>query len=349
MEEIIMNEIDVIIQMLEESEYDAYTFSDNKLHIIDKEEEIDFQAKLANNNYYFKDNIRDFLYMKSKKYIDDNTTIQQIIIEKSGDNYYFCFLERDTYNQMIRTIKSSKNDVLDCRNLAVMNCSWDEMIQYADTVFEDLEEIKKIDKVFNQNFNYNKLDDSYFIGKLENKKEDEYDEEINDVDEYNDEEIIGIDEDEYENEYENEYEDEYEENDEIDEIDYKQEFEQIDENMKSGLSNVFEDNSIKQYLKYIQQKLKEEKELDDECNANEYSEAYKQYYDEYQVKINNQKIDGTAKCRIVADCEASVDQNSYDSILIDEGVVNLKSVVQAVQKSMENDANSGEKEIKDER
>ena len=64
MEEIIMNEIDVIIQMLEESEYDAYTFSDNKLHIIDKEKEIDFQAKLANNNYYFKDNIRDFLYMK---------------------------------------------------------------------------------------------------------------------------------------------------------------------------------------------------------------------------------------------------------------------------------------------
>lgn len=116
MEEIIMNEIDVIIQMLEESEYDAYTFSDNKLHIIDKEEKIDFQAKLANNNYYFKDNIRDFLYMKSKKYIDDNTTIQQIIIEKSGDKYYFCFLERDNYNQMIRTIKSSKNDVLDCRN-----------------------------------------------------------------------------------------------------------------------------------------------------------------------------------------------------------------------------------------
>ena len=43
-------------EMLEDEKYDSYVYDNNRFHIIDRYNNIDFEAKLSGNNYYFKDN-----------------------------------------------------------------------------------------------------------------------------------------------------------------------------------------------------------------------------------------------------------------------------------------------------
>ena len=57
MENALLDIIEEIIEMLEEGNYDSYAYDNNRFHIIDRYNNIDFEAKLCNNNYYFKDNI----------------------------------------------------------------------------------------------------------------------------------------------------------------------------------------------------------------------------------------------------------------------------------------------------
>ena len=80
MEEKIMTLIDKIIEMLEDDDFQSYLYTNNRFHIVDKDEEIDLEAKLYNNNFYFKDNVNKTLYMFSKNYLDKETTTQKILM-----------------------------------------------------------------------------------------------------------------------------------------------------------------------------------------------------------------------------------------------------------------------------
>ena len=63
MEEELLGLIEKVLELMENDECKSYVYTKNRLHIIDKEENIDFEAKLSNNNYYFKDNINNNMYI----------------------------------------------------------------------------------------------------------------------------------------------------------------------------------------------------------------------------------------------------------------------------------------------
>lgn len=66
MDNALLDIIEEIIEILEDDNYDAYVYNNNKFTFIDKYNNIDFEAKLSNNNYYFKDNISGISFMKTK-------------------------------------------------------------------------------------------------------------------------------------------------------------------------------------------------------------------------------------------------------------------------------------------
>lgn len=136
MEERFIEIIEKIIELIESDKSKAYAYSNNKFHIIDKDNNIDFQAKLCNNNYYFKDNINNLTYIKTIKYLDSDTTIQQILLEEGNEKCYYSFLERDSYTSLARMIRVNNEESLVCTNTEIVNHTWKEILDYANTIFE---------------------------------------------------------------------------------------------------------------------------------------------------------------------------------------------------------------------
>lgn len=319
---VLLDIIDEIMDKLEENNFDAYTYTKRKFHIVDKNENIDFQAKLGNNNYYFKDNIRGLSVIKTKKYLNDNTTIQQLFIEEDKEKCFYSYLERNGYVNLVRAIRIDGNDSLVCNNFNVLNHTWDEIKEYADSCFEDTSDMEDVQSV-------EFAPDDEFLTKIAEQEDDSIRKEFySDADENEEYSEYYEEDDEYEHDYE--YED--------DEEDDEYESAQIEENEKYGLSDLFEKNTIHDYETYITRK-QECEENGEKYNQNEdnlpiggFSEAIEDYYSDYKLIINGREINGQAKCRIIGDCEAAADERAFDSIEFDQAAINLMAVLTAAQK-----------------
>lgn len=355
-----LDKIDEIIDMLEDNEYKSYLFKDNKFHIIDKEKDIDFTVKLGINNYYYKDNSLGLTYIFSKKYLNEDTTIQQILVEDKSEKCYYAFLERNNLVELIRIVRKDEKGSFVCDNNNLMKKDFKEIIDYANEVFE-FEDNYGCEKEFNilasnmedstNNIEFEndkiskserKATDKYYVGNssvdnLDKHNEydsDEYDDDEYDNNEYDDNEYDDeYDDDEYDddeynvdehdsNEYDDgEYDDEYEDG-------FGYEYKQIEENNHSFLSDQFNKNTIADYETYILQE-----ESKENTNAiTEYEEALLENLSLYKLVINGNEIDGKAKIKIISDCEVVIEEKYDESILMNEGVQNLKSVLEAKYK-----------------
>ena len=315
MEAVLIDIMKEIIDLVEEEKMDIYGYKNDKFYIIDRDNNIDFQAKLSPNNYYIKDNISEISIIKVKKYINKNTTVQQILIEDEDEKCFYSFIERDNYTKLVRAIRTDGKSQFVCNNLDVLNHSWKEIEGYADEIFEDREDMDDIPTT--------KLEISEIAEGL-SKLEDDI---IKDA--------FGYGED-YDNEYYEDYEEDYEEDLISDtEEDYNKKFDyelkQIEENEKYGLSNIFENNRIQDYEKYY---LKTKKEMTDDYEeaTKEYTEALEGYYKGYQLIINGTVIEGKAKERIIADCEAAVEDKAFEFNKYDTIISEFKAVIDAVQR-----------------
>ena len=311
MDNALLDIIEEIIEMLEDEKYDSYVYDNNKFHIIDRYNNIDFEAKLGSNSYYFKDNISGLSYIKTKKFLNDKTTIQQILIQLENEKCFYSCLERKGYVSLARVIRVEGEDSLVCGNLNILNHTWKEILEYADERFEDIDNMDKI-KVIELT-----PEDSEEVQLLADMEDEEIEKEFG----YTEDEELEIDDDFDE------------END-----DYEYEMNQIDENAQCDLFDIFEKNTIKDYETYIYNKEKSEQngkaydQKNDNLPIGGYSETIEEYYSNYILRINNHEIDGQAKCRIIADCEAAVDEKCYESILFDSAVENLKVVLDSLNK-----------------
>ncbi len=309
--------IDEIIELLEDERIEAYIYDDKKFQVIDKDNNIDFIAKLSNNNYYFKDNISGMSFMKVKKYINDNTTIQQILIEEDKQKLYYSYLERDGYVNLVREVKFDGENSLVCNNFNVLNHSFSEIEEYADECFDningndDIKEIKitlegeeaekfaeklakmedaEIERLFNyiSESEHEDIDKNNILGKIEEFEKME--KEGYSIDDY-------IDADEYVDE-----EDEYE-------VEYGDEYDDADENDNENNNDNDNDNQI-----------------------DDYEQEIEEYYKDFQLTINEKQIEGEPKYKIIADCEGEVDEKAYDSTMFDHAAINLKAVLDSLQK-----------------
>lgn len=320
MGEVLIDIIDDVIISLEDGNYDAYAYDNQKFHMIDKENNIDFQARLGFNNYYFKNNISGITFMKVKKYIDDNTTIQQILIEEYDEKCYFSFLERDGNIKLVSAIRAEGDSSLVCKNMNVINQDWDAIKEYANDVFDIYTNLDEIE--------------AREVAEEDIGEDDQEENEENVQKMYNDV-FYDDQDDEPEEDYNAEYpedEDGLEESNESPEKRYRYEFNQIEESRRYGLSDQFEKNTIDAYEEYVSSKAQNR---DDDEIPQEDLEFVEEVYRNYEVLVNKRKVDGTAKYRIVSDCEVAIDMKSFDCVMYDNAVVRLKGVIEAVQKREE--------------
>lgn len=375
-----LDKIDEIIDMLEDNEYKSYLFKDNKFHIIDKEKDIDFTVKLGINNYYYKDNSLGLTYIFSKKYLNEDTTIQQILVEDKSEKCYYAFLERNNLVEFIRIVRKDEKGSFICDNNNLMKKNFKEIIDYANEVFE-FEDNYRCEKEFNilasnmedstNNIEFEndkiskserKATDKYYLGnssvdnldKYNEYDDSEYDSDKHDDSEYDDNEYDDgeyddseYDDDEYDgdeyddseyddDEYDDEYNDvghdsnEYDDGECDDEYEdgFGYEYKQIEENNNSFLSDQFNKNTIADYETYILQEESKENTND----ITEYEEALLENLSLYKLVINGSEIDGKAKIKIISDCEVAIEEKYDESILMKEGVQNLKSVLEAKHK-----------------
>ncbi|MBR3673086.1 MAG: hypothetical protein IKN65_02170 [Clostridia bacterium] len=179
MEERIVDTVDTIIKLIENDEFKVYKYDNKKFHIIDKEKNIDFQAKLANNNYYFRDNINNLTYIKTRKFLGRDFTVQQILVEDGTEKCYYSFLERDYQTSLISVVSTDEDMSLTCTNTEVVDHDWKDIMAYAKEIFEDIKD-------------YSDEDEEGLAE--EDLDEDELAEEEFDNDELNDEELDDDDE-----------------------------------------------------------------------------------------------------------------------------------------------------------
>lgn len=301
MEDELIEIIEKVIALLEDDNYKVYQYSNNKFHIIDNEQKIDFEAKLCNNSYYFKDNINNLTYIKVKKYLDKNTTIQQIIMETESEKCYYSFLERSNYTSVVKAIRSRKDEILECTNTNVANKKWEDIIKYADSVFEFINSKPTKEDIG--------LFQSYFESMLDIITDHEADE-----NEFIDDEYLD-DEEDYDND------DDYGFDDQDDEDGYDLDNPDEFDNEELGFDNA--DNSDS---------------LNDDTESPEKSVLQKQfddYYEKFELRINKEIIEGQRKSNLVASCEAAIDEICFDSITLDEAVNNIRVVLDSKVKKEE--------------
>ena len=220
MEDRMIDTIEKIIDLIENNNCKAYMYDKNRFHVIDKENNIDFEAKLAFNNYYYKDNINKLTYIKTKKYLGNDFTVQQILIEDENNNEkcYYSYLECDSQTSLICVIRNDEKSSLICSNNEIVNHSWKDILEYAKETFEPIDNSADIADE----------DDVYF--------DDEDDEDIND--DYEEDEMDEIDDD---------IKDDFE--DGIKEILNNQEGDKEDNNQESSQPNSEYENSIQEFYK----------------------------------------------------------------------------------------------------
>lgn len=268
MEDQIIDTLDDIIEKIENNEHNGYYHNEktNKFHIIEKSKQgtIDIEAKLGINNFYIRDNVLDFNYIFSKRYLDDKINIQNIYIDDGYDKKYYCFLENETFVNLIAcSCVKNKCDIL-CKNNIVFGKSFEEILEYAKKTFAE----------FLQEENEN-----YGLYKIE-EKEDEYEEDI---------------EEDFEEDIE---ECEYEEN----------EHEEDSDNAEQELDDEEDDISIM---------------LD--------------IYKNYELKIDGVVNNNEIKTWLMMELETDVEHAFYNSILIKDGIENLKMVIEAERKRLKDE------------
>lgn len=150
MEEKLASILEKITDLIESDNYKAYKFFANRLLFIDKDEKINMQVKLGHNNYYIKDNINNLTYIKTKKYLDDDTKLEQILMIDGTDKEYYSYIERDLYTSLARVIKTHGKDKIVCTNTNIADQNWKDILQYSYSIFEfenddDIEEDDEYD------------------------------------------------------------------------------------------------------------------------------------------------------------------------------------------------------------
>lgn len=147
MEDNFIEVLDEIIDIIENNEHNSYYHNSktNKFHIIDKNKyrTIDLEAKLGINSFYLKDNVLDFKYIYSKRYLDDTINMQQIYLDDGYDKKYYCFLENDTYVNLVACSCMKNNSDIICKNNLVFGKNSIEILNYAKKSFEQFLEEEK--------------------------------------------------------------------------------------------------------------------------------------------------------------------------------------------------------------
>lgn len=240
MENLFVEKIDQIIDEIESGDSNFYYYKDNNFHYIDNKKHIDFAAKVGNNSFSFKDNELGVTYIYSKKYLNEETTIQKIIVDDYDNKKCYIFMENDTLVHMLAYISTSNTESIVCKNKAAFDKDEEELIQYSNEMF----------------------------GKR-------------DLNSYSDDE---------------EYDD-FEDDEEYD--DFEEEFDD----------------------------LADERDIAGEILR----DAIEEYYTQYDLKINNIKMDNKQKSICIPKYELEIEEVYYNCIILNEGMQNLKMVLEAIR------------------
>lgn len=292
--------IDRIIDLIENDEYKAYKFLGNRLLFKDKEQNIDLQAKFGYNNYFIKDNISNSTYIKTKKFLDKDTTIQQIYMDEGINKNYYSFIERDAYISLARVVKVRGKDSIVCINNNIANHTWEDILKYSKSIFEfqtsDVEasDIEEFESYFDGLINRPSAENDFSAENSEEDKE-KYNSDYDFEDEYDDN-YDGIDVNENDDDYDDEYDDsdgiEIESDDFDDEDDYSET--ELEQHKKSGAA-----------------------------------------YEKFELYSNGIEIDDEAKGRIIYELESLTELIFDQSLLLDRYTNDLKAVIDAKMKKEE--------------
>lgn len=300
--------IERIIDLIENNEYTAYKFWENRLLFIDKEQNIDLQAKLGYNNYYIKDNITNSTYIKTTKYLDTDTKIQQILIENENEKCYYSFLERDSYTSLARVIKVRGNDTIVCNNNNIVGQTWEDVLKYSRSIYDfesydiESEDIDSFESYFEDLINRASAENSISADNYEEIPK-EY---IKDyTDDYDDE-----CEDEYDNEYDEDYDEDYD-NDVDNDYDYDEDESNYDDEYENSVDSE-----------------KETEQLERNKNSNKVFEKFTLY-------SNGQEVDENFRGRMIYELANSIEIIFDESILLDQVISDLKVVIDSKNKHEE--------------
>lgn len=297
-----VTKIDEIVELLESEEDSLYTYDEDKkiFKIFDKKRNINLIAKLEENNFYFKDNISGKVYILVKKYLNKNTTIQQILIDDASDRYYCMFAEKNNDIELIRVVEKMQDNVMSCTNTDLLNKNGDEIIEYMNETF------------CNKPYRRVEIEDDGCVVYLEYKigNSDEYD---------NEQELDEYDEEQESDEYAGQEYDEYDDEQEYDETIESEEYNQYEEN-EENYENI-------------------EDEIDsEENNKLKDEEILEQYFAPYKVRYNNEEIKGNEKQEIVLETETILDDCYYDSLTMSNVTKVLTEALRDKQREFERES-----------
>lgn len=319
MEKEIMNLIDKVIEMLEDDEFQSYFYTNNRFHIVNEDEDIDLEAKIYNNNFYFKDNVNKLLYMYTKKYLDKDTSIQKILINNDAGQFFYSYLERYCFTKLLGLIRKEGKDFIKYVNKDLIKSSDKELIKFAD---ENLSEYSRYGSKTDDKMDIKDYAKHYF--ESHSNKEDDYPEleELSNEDLLEDEEFI----DEF---------DEFDEFDDFDENDKIVFEEDIDDEEMVTASSTFEGKTISEYKEAIDEQAKTYKMVK-YTNQKEDKKLLLDYYKNVEIIVNNKIIQGTEKIIMAGDSDVIVEEKYLDAVLVCEYASNLKMVLDEKEKFMEN-------------
>ncbi len=337
MEMVFMDEIEAIIEKLEYGSFESFAYKDNLFHIIDKEEQLDFQIKLGKNNYYFKDNINKSVYMFVKKYLDERTTLQKIFFDNGQEQFYYSYLEKDGFIKMARMIRKNNDEHIICDNTQLMGKSEDELIKYA---YENWVTDEDLNVDSNEKTDKSMQDVDIFDGKYAKDSSEEG--EFKYINETDEEELNGnnlYEESSYYDEYLDEddmYEDEtyggypddegiYEESDE----DGMQEDYSEDEIVEN-----FEEITIPEFVDLVYEQA-ENYMLNDYERKEDDMRIVSKLYEPFVVVINGEEQYEINKILMAQECELIVESKFLSSIILSDVANEFKMVLDAINKNMD--------------
>ena len=311
MEEKIMTLIDKIIEMLEDDDFQSYLYTNNRFHIVDKDEEIDLEAKLYNNNFYFKDNVNKTLYMFSKNYLDKETTTQKILMSTGKEHFYYSYLERDGFTKLISLIRKEGKDFIKYVDKDLLRKTDKKLIEYAN---ENLSEYSRYGSEADGKMDIKDYAKHYF--EIHSSKQDDEYPELDEFDEEDDETFE---------------EDIFDEIDDNDEVVFEEEF---DDEEINTVSSAFEGKTISEYKETIDEKAKTYKMVK-YASQKEDKKLLLDHYKDVEITVNGKKIQETEKIIMAGDSDVIVEEKYLEAILVNEFAGELKAVLDSKEKYME--------------
>lgn len=266
--------VDKIVELLESGEDSLYTYDEDKkiFKMFDKKRDINLTAKLEKNNFYFKDDISGKVYIFVKKYLNKNTTIQQILMDNGSDRCYCMFVEKNNDLELIKMVEKVQDEIMTCTNTNIINKSKEEIIQYmSETINNNIYIYIEHEEIDEHEYDeYNQETDEH------NKENNEYNQEYDEYDEYN-QETDELDNEQEDDEwgFDQEYDDEYD-NDDI-ELQSEEEYNKL--RNEKLIEEFFASYKVKYDNEEIEGKEKQEIVLETETVLDEY------YYD--SLTMNN--------------------------------------------------------------